>query len=183
MWKKYLVDYRNLIKKPKQLSLIADDLWLAYVIVIHWISNYQAKKCGLGKDDSYCQLFQLSKLDDISGCMSEYRSWNRHYVKFDSIPKNKHSRDMYDEAFLGQRSWLYILAQCLAHNSCSRNMCWINKGYKGYFGLLRSEQYLPLFWMLAWDLYTLQQFLLFAASNIFFSWRTCILTHWHSDPG
>lgn len=50
--------------------------------------------------------------------------------------------------------------------------------HKGYFGLLRSEQYLPLFWMLAWDSYTLEQFLLFAASNTFFCrclWRTSIL--------
>lgn len=34
--KKYLVDYGNLIKKPKQLSLIAHDLpGLYYIIVIH----------------------------------------------------------------------------------------------------------------------------------------------------
>lgn len=34
--KKYLVDYGNLIKKPKQLSLVTNDLTgLYYIIVIH----------------------------------------------------------------------------------------------------------------------------------------------------
>lgn len=71
--KKYLVDYRNLIKKPKQLSLIVDDLTGLYYC--HTLNFYlSGQKCGLGKDDSYCQLFQLPQLDGISGCVSEYRS-------------------------------------------------------------------------------------------------------------
>lgn len=49
--------------------------------------------------------------------------------------------------------------------------------HKGYPGLQRSEQYLPLFWRLAWDSHTLEQFLLFAASIIFFVYEEQAFLH------
>ena len=91
LWKENLVDYRNLIKKPRQCSLIDADLSdLYYCHILN--SEMSGQICGLGKDESYCQLFQLLKLDGISGCVSEYRSSSQHHVNFGSILKTFYFR-------------------------------------------------------------------------------------------
>lgn len=154
---------------------------LVYVIVIRWVSSYQAKNVDLAKMTATVNC--SSSPNWMVPMAVPVNTEAEINIMLTSVLLQKHfySRDMDGEAFSGQRSWLYPLINCLALNSCSRNMCWINKLHKGYFGWLRSEQYLPLFWMLAWDLYTLEQFLLFAASNISLfmkNMHSCTLAQW-----
>lgn len=178
--KNYLVDYRNLMEKLRQLSLTVDSL-----IGLYYCHLLNFELSGKNVD--------LAKMTVIVNCSSSPNWMASTAVRVNAeaeinimltlvlFQKHSYSRDMYDEAFSGQRSWLYTLIQCLVLNSCSRNMCWINKWHKGYIGLLRSEQYLPLFWMLAWDLCTLEQFLLFAASTLFLFMKnvhSCTLAQW-----
>lgn len=118
---------------------------LVYIIVIHWILSCQAKNVDLAK------MTVTVNCSSSPNWMAPLAVWVSTEAEINIMltmilfQKHFSSRDRYDEAFSGQ-IWLCLLTQCLALNSCSRNLCWINKLYKGYFGLLRSEQYLPLFW-------------------------------------